>query len=221
VDEPRVLLADQDAAARTALRRVLEVGGFVVCGEAADAETAARVASSERPDLAVVEVRLPGNGLRACADIVADVPTAKVVILTSSTDDADLLAALQLGAAGYLGKDIELERIPTVLRAVLEGETALPRALVGRVIAELRDRRAAGRLRLADDRVVRLTGREWEVLGLLREGRSTAEVAEQLLISEVTVRSHVATVVKKLRVRDRAAAIRVLDQIGARDEPEL
>lgn len=215
----RVLLADDDREARAALRRALEREGFAVCGEASDAAQAVSIARAKRPHFALVEIRIPGNGLRATAEIVHELPDTAVVIVTASSDDADLFAALRLGASGYLHKDIELERIPHVLRAVLEGEVALPRSLVARVIDELRDRRGSGGLRLADDRAVQLTDREWEVLALLRDDLTTSEIADRLFIAQVTVRTHVSAVLKKLRVPDRAAAIRVLEEVEARDQP--
>jgi two-component system nitrate/nitrite response regulator NarL len=217
----RVLLADDDAATRAALRRVLEAHDFSVCGEAGDAAEAIAVARTERPDLALIEIRIPGNGLHATAEIVTELPDITVVIVTVSSENADLLAALRLGASGYLLKDIGLERIPNALRAVLDGETALPRSLVGRVVDELRRRGDSGRLRLTDDRAVRLTDREWEVLDLVRNGLTTQAIADQLFISPVTVRTHISVVLKKLGVPDRAAAIRVLEDVEARDQPEL
>jgi DNA-binding NarL/FixJ family response regulator len=218
---PQVLLADDDAAMRATLRGTLEGDGFRVCGEAPDAATATALARKHRPQFVLVEIRIPGNGLRVLADVAVELPDTAVVIITSSSSDADLLAALRLGAAGYLLKHAGVEQVPRALRAVGDGETALPRALVGRVIDELRGRRAGGRIRLTPDGAVRLTDREWEVLTLLGDGRTTAEIAERLFISQITVRTHVAAVLKKLRVPDRAAAIELLREIDGGAQPEL
>jgi DNA-binding NarL/FixJ family response regulator len=133
-------------------------------------------------------------------------------MLTVSRDDADLFDALRAGALGYLLKDTDPDRLPYALKGVLEGEAALPRALVARVIDEFRERGRRRRLPLAKQRGVELTGREWEVLELMREDLTTAEIAERLFISQVTVRSHIAAVLKKLRVPDRKAALKLLDE---------
>jgi DNA-binding NarL/FixJ family response regulator len=220
IEGQRVLLADDDVAIRTALRRVLESDGFSVCGEAEDAGTAVALARGERPDVVLIEVRLPGNGLRAVAEIGTQQPGVAVVVLSVSSDHSDVFAAFRGGASGYLLKDTDLDRIPLVLRAVLGGETALPRSLVGGVVNELR-RRAEGRVRLANDRAVRLTDREWEVLELLRGGLTTRQISAQLFISDVTVRTHIAATLKKLGVHDRSDAIIILEEIEAHEEPAV
>jgi DNA-binding NarL/FixJ family response regulator len=153
---------------------------------------------------------MPGNGIAAAASIVAEVPGTAVVMLTVSRNDADLFDALRAGAAGYLLKDIDPKRLPFALRGVLAGEAALPRALVARVLDEFRERSRHRVLSLRGQRGVDLTSREWEVLALLREGLTTAQIAERLFVSKVTVRRHVASVLKKLRVPDRKAALDLL-----------
>jgi DNA-binding NarL/FixJ family response regulator len=218
---PRVLLADGDASSRGRTRGALEHEGFTICAEADDSDGAIAQARTTRPDLALLEVRMPGNGLRAAADIASSCPEVAVVMLTTSRDETDLLTALRFGVSGYLLKDTDLERMPYALRAVLEGEVALPRSLVGAVIEELRGRRDPARLHLANERAVRLTDREWEVLMLLGEGLTTADVAQRLFVSQVTVRTHVAAAVKKLQVDDRAAAIDLLREVQSIDQPDV
>jgi DNA-binding NarL/FixJ family response regulator len=151
---------------------------------------------------------MPGDGIAAAGRIARSHPSVAVVMLTVSRDDADLFASLRAGAAGYLLKDTDPTRLPHALRGVLDGEAAVPRDLVARVIDEFRDR-TRRRLPVAE-RGVELTSREWEVLELLRTGLSTAQVAERLFVSKVTVRSHVAAVVRKLGVPDREAALRLV-----------
>ena len=208
----RVVIGDGDAESRAAVRGTLEASGMVVCGEGADVDTVVEVVCDERPDVALLAVRMPGNGLRAVAAIATAAPGVAIVMHTNSIDPDDLFAALRLGAVGYLPKDTDPERLPHVLRSVLAGEPALPRALVGRLIDELR-RRDSLELRLAGDRAVRLTDRQWEVVDLLRRGLSTPEIAERMFISEVTVRTHISGVLRTLRVRDRAEALRILEEV--------
>ncbi len=153
---------------------------------------------------------MPGSGIVAAREITAAVPETRVVMLTVSRDDDDLFEALRAGAAGYLLKDMDPDRVPHALEGVLAGEAALPRTLLVRVMDEFRDR-GRRRVRLPGRRGAELTEREWEVLQLLRDNLSTAEIAQRLYVSAATVRSHVASVIKKLRVDSRAAAVKLLD----------
>jgi DNA-binding NarL/FixJ family response regulator len=153
---------------------------------------------------------LPGGGIAAAARIGDLLPQTAIVMLTVSRDDADLFDALRAGASGYLLKDIDPDRLPVELESVLAGEAALPRGLVTRLVEEFRTRDHS-RLLLAGRRPgARLTNREWDVLELLRDGRSTGEIAARLAISPVTVRRHVSEILRKLRVVNRQAAIQLL-----------
>ena len=133
-----------------------------------------------------------------------------IVMLTASRDDRDLFDALRAGAIGYLLKDIDPDRLGVALRGVLSGEAALPRELMARVIEEFQGR-SSRRVLVRGRRGPRLTSREFEVLDLLRQGFTTEEVAKRLFISAVTVRGYVAAALKKLRVPDREAAFKLLD----------
>ena len=209
----RILLADDHPATRTGIRVALETGGFEVCAEAGDAEEAVQGALREEPDLCLLDVRMPGGGgIRAAAEISERVPSAAIVMLTVSLEESDLFDSLRAGADGYLLKDTDPDRLPFALQGVLDGEAALPRTLAARVIEEFRSRDGRRRLLLERRHGARLTAREWEVLEALRVGRSTAEMAEDLHVSPVTVRRHVSEIVRKLRVRDRAAAARLIER---------
>lgn len=208
----RVLLADDHGATRLDIRETLEgAEGFAVCAEAEDAATAIDAAVRTRPDLCLLDIRMPGNGIAAAWEITARLPETRVVMLTVSRDDRDLFGALRAGAAGYLLKDLDPARLPGTLMDVLRGEAALPGALVARVIEEFRDRAPRRRQIVAGDTTQALTSREWEVLDLMRRGSTTAEIARRLVLSQATVRSHVAAIMRKLRVPDREAAIRLLE----------
>lgn len=207
-----MILADDHAPTRAGVKGALERAGFRVLAEASDADGAVDAVERLRPDVALLDIHMPGNGISAAASIAqADAGTA-VVMLTVSRDDSDLFDALRAGALGYLLKDTDPDRLPHALQGVLGGEAALPRALVARVIDEFRERGRRRRLPLARQKGVELTSREWEVLELMREDLSTAEIAERLFISQVTVRSHIAAVLKKLRVPDRKAALKLLEE---------
>jgi DNA-binding NarL/FixJ family response regulator len=216
--EPRVLIADDHPPIRAAVRAVLEEYGFEVVAEAGDAQAAVDMAVRERPDACVLDIYIPGGGIRAAAEISAKLPETALVVLTFSRREEDLLAALRAGVSGYLLKDLAPERLPEALRSVLRGEAAIQESLVGTLIDEIRTSRR-GRVRVVDRLGAELTRREAEVLELLREEKSTGEIAYALSISEVTVRRHISEIVKKLRVRDRKEALRVVGERSIRSEP--
>lgn len=204
-----VVLADDHPSVRAGIRDTLEAGGFEVLAETADADAAVAAAVAHRPDLCVLDVHMPGSGINAAAKIVAACPDTAVVMLTVSEDDADLFQSLRAGAAGYLLKDTDPERLPLALEGVLRGEAALPRVLVSRLVGEFQSRSRRRMPLLRRPEGASLTPKEWEVLELLDQGRTTAEVAEQLGCAPVTVRTHVAAILKKLQVPDRDAALRL------------
>ena len=203
----RVVVADDHPPARESVRRALERGGFTVCGEASDAPGAVEITHRERPDVVLLDINMPGNGIRAAAEIAIALPDVTVVMLTVSRNDGDLFDALRAGASGYLLKDTDPARLPLALQGVLEGEAALPRTLTTRLIDEFR--RRGERRRQLGDAGAPLTSREWEVLECLADGLTTAEIAERLFVSKVTVRTHVSAILRKLRVQDREEAVRL------------
>jgi DNA-binding NarL/FixJ family response regulator len=202
---PRVLLAGADVPTRVGLRATLRRGGFAVVAEADDAAGALAAVELESPDVALVDVDLPGDGFDAVARMSRLRPGLRVVMLSGSPNGDELLMAVLAGATGYLGTDTSPARLPDALRGVLAGEVALPRRHSQRLLDELR-RRAARRATVSASATAPLTDREWDVLELLADGGSTAQMARRLRISEVTVRRHVSAVVAKLGVRDRAGA---------------
>jgi DNA-binding NarL/FixJ family response regulator len=207
-----VLIADDHAPTRADMREALERNErFTVCAEAADGAAAVEAALRERPDLCLLDIRMPGSsGIAATREITTRLPDTKVVMLTVSLDDDDLLNALRAGAVGYLLKDIDPDRLPYALNDALDGGAAIPRRLVARLVSEFRDH-GPRRRPVVTEPGYNLTSREWEVLGLLRDGLSTAQMASKLFVSKATVRSHVASVLKKLHLPDREA-LRKLNQ---------
>lgn len=207
---PRVLVADDHPPTRAGVRAVLEQDGFVICAEASSAHEAVEEALREAPDICLLDIHMPGSGIAAAAAITEALPNVAVVMLTVSDDDADLFDALQAGAAGYLLKNTNPARLPSALRGLMNGEAVLPRPLVAKLIAEFRDRSARRRLPIFGPRGVTLTSREWQVFELLREDVSTKEIAARLFISQATVRTHVAAILRKLRAPTREAAVKLL-----------
>jgi DNA-binding NarL/FixJ family response regulator len=205
----RVLIADDHAPTRADVRRVLDHDGrFEVCAEAVDAPGAVQAALHEQPDICLIDLGMPGNGMSAVWEIAARMPEAKIVILTISDQEDNLFVALRAGAIGYLPKTMNLNRLPDTLDGVCRGEAAMPRTLMARVLERFRRREPRWRQAVgAGQGRWRLTSREWEILDLLAQGRSTAEIAERLVISPTAVRVHIASIVRKLEVPDRAAAV--------------
>ena len=205
----RVVIADDHARMRGRVRDALESGGCDVCGEGATAADAVRLVQEHHPDVALLDIHMPGNGIQAARDIVRASPEVAVVMLTQSAEDEDLFDSLRAGASGYLLKDTDPTQLADRLRGVLAGEGAMSARLVARVMDEFRapTKRRFGRPTAA---AAKLSAREWEVMQLLSEGLTTDEVARRLFLSATTVRVHVSSVLKKLRVKDREGAFRLL-----------
>jgi DNA-binding NarL/FixJ family response regulator len=210
--KPRVLIAESQLPTRQGLRLLLQRNGFEVCAEAADAVAALRAALRERPALCLVDSHLAGGGVGVAGRICSRVPETEVVLLADKPDESELLEAVRVGASGYLPKNMNPEAFSRALHGALRGEPAFPRALLAPVLEEFRARHERRRLRLPGREVVDLSRRESEVLDLLRKGLATREIADRLDISPVTVRRHVGTLLAKLGVSDRAAALRLFDR---------
>ena len=186
-------------------------GRFEICAEAVDAASAVIDAVRTRPELCVLDVGVPGGGNQAAWEIKSRLPWTTVVMLSSSEDEDDLFGALRAGATGYLLKSMNLRRLPHALADAVSGKTAIPRELMSRVVAEFRDD-GPRRRRVLELGNVQLTSREWQVLDLLRLGFSTSEMAQRLYVSPATVRSHIASVLRKLGAPDRASLIELFEE---------
>lgn len=201
----RVLVADDHRPMRRLVAESLADDGFEVCWEAGDAVGAVEGATTQEPDICLLDISMPGNGIAAARIISDRVPEARVVMLTSSKETTDFLDALRAGACGYLLKSMNPESFGRALRAVLEGESALPREMTAALVDHYRHTR---RRRLyVDGHPVKLSEREWEVLELLCDGLSTADIARRTFVAPVTVRSHISALFKKLRVSSREEAV--------------
>jgi len=208
-DVLRVLIADDHPVMRAGVRAALEADSCEVVAEATDAAGAVTAARTHRPDACLLDIHMPGSGITAALEIRRLLPETFIVMLTGSRNDDDLFDALRAGASGYLFKDMNPDRLGSALRGVLAGEAALPRSLVLRVIEQFR---ASPRHHISPTKrsaTARLTPREVEVLDLMSGGLSTEEIAKRLFVAQVTVRTHISAILKKLRAPDREAAVRI------------
>jgi DNA-binding NarL/FixJ family response regulator len=205
----RVLIAAERRPARARLRLALEQDAR--CSEAENADAAVEAAVRERPDVCLLNLKAGANRLRATTEIVSRAPSVAVIVLTNNLDEDEFMAAMRGGAVGYLPQSLDTERLPQVVRSALDGEPAVPRRFVGRLLAELQSHTQARRtfVRVGNERVA-LTIRESEVVELLRGGATTAEIASELVIAPVTVRRHIGSIERKLGVTNRAGLVRLL-----------
>ena len=202
----RVLIADDHAQFRAMVAELLEEAGFDVCAQAATGDDAARKAIEHRPDVALLDIRMPGDGISAARRIAAALPDTRILMLTVSADSDDVLDALHAGAQGYVLKGATPEEIVDAVRAVHEGAAVIAPAVAPTVLREIRRTRDR-HLRIAAGTSVPLTEREWKILQLLDEGETTTAIASALFVAPVTVRSHILALNRKLEVRDRGEAV--------------
>jgi len=200
----RVLLVDDEELVRTGLRMILDAEpDLTVVGDAADGlEALARVRDCE-PDVVLMDIRMPRmDGLEATRRIVAE-SDARIVILTTFDLDEHVYAALAAGATGFLLKDAQATQLVQAIRVAAAGEALLAPTVTRRLITRFVEQRPTARPELPSD----LTRRETEILTLLAEGLSNAEIAERLFVGAATVKTHVARILAKLGVRDRVQAV--------------
>jgi DNA-binding NarL/FixJ family response regulator len=203
----RVLLVDDDHLMRAGLRSVLASDESIdVVGEAADGRSAVEAATRLKPDVLLMDVRMPNlDGIAATREILAGWPEAKIVILTTFEEDDYIFGALSAGAAGFLLKRTSPEELIAGLHTVVAGDALLSPSVTRRVIERMARQPAA--VTSADERLQELTPREREVLELIAKGLSNAEIAAAFVIEETTVKTHVKRILMKLRLRDRVEAV--------------
>lgn len=214
----RVVLADDQALMRMGFRMVLEAeDGIEVVGEASDGSSAVAQARALRPDVILMDVRMPGmNGIEATEAITAQCPATKVLILTTFDLDEYAFAGLKAGAAGFLLKDTRPADLAEAIRTVAGGEAVVSPRVTRRMLEMFASRLPdSGPVAQAEDpRVAALTPREREILVLMAHGLSNAEIAESLVVSATTVKTHVGNVLAKFNVRDRVQAVVVAYESG-------
>lgn len=193
----RVLIADR-VPTRVGIRLALD-GDVDICAEADNTEQAIRAAKREQPDLCLVGDDFAGDSIAAIRGICRAAPDTAVVVLAQTHDVDYLLDSVRAGAVGYVPGGIDAERLRRIVRAAAANEAVVPRSMVLELLLELRG---------GGSGTDSLTARESQVLGMLRRGHSTAEIADRLVIAPVTVRRHISELVRKLGVQDRAALTR-------------
>lgn len=200
-----VLVVDDAELFREALRAAFTQEGFDVVGVAADAMKGIDLAREHEPDIVMLDLLMPGmSGLEVVGSIIKASPKSRVVLLTASESAEDVLAAVKAGASGYLTKDTPLPRLVAAMNDVIEGGAAVSPAMGGKLFSALRDLlRHQG---ASAGRRTELTGRELEILTLVGEGQTSREIADQLYISENTVRNHVRNILDKLGLKSRFEA---------------
>ncbi|WP_328607490.1 response regulator transcription factor [Amycolatopsis sp. NBC_00345] len=210
---PRVVIADDQALVRTGFRMILASGGIDVVGEAADGAEAVSMDRALRPDVVLMDVRMPNvDGLEATRRILAQSPACRVLMLTTFDLDRYVYAALAVGASGFLLKDVTPEHLVAAVRLVNTGDALLAPSITRRLVERFASGPVAAPAVHRD--LTALTPRELEVLTLLGRGRSNAELATTLTLSEATVKTHVARIFAKLALRDRAQAVVLAYETG-------
>jgi two-component system NarL family response regulator len=202
----RVLVVDDQELFRRGLMLVLSgEEGIELVGEAGDGASAVRLASSTRPDVVLLDVRMPGlSGIATCALMAAQVPSARIVMLTASDEEADLYEAIKSGASGYLLKDASIDQVAEAVRLVADGQSLISPAMASKLLEEFKQ------LARPDPGVPdtpRLTARELEVLVQVARGHNNREIARTLFISENTVKNHVRNMLEKLQLHSRTEVV--------------
>jgi DNA-binding NarL/FixJ family response regulator len=203
----RVVLADDQSVVRAGFRVILELaGGIEVVGECADGPTAVRLARRLTPDVVCMDVRMPGgDGLAATREITSgDTHAPAVLVVTTFDLDEYVFGALEAGASGFILKDTEPDDLVDAVRRLARGQGLVDQAVTHRVIAEFARRRP---LRPATDAAHQLTAREMDIVRLLAQGMSNAEIARELVIETSTVKSHLGRAMAKIGVRDRLQTV--------------
>ncbi|WP_127359365.1 response regulator [Actinacidiphila soli] len=214
-EPPRVVIADDQALVRTGFGMILAADGIEVVAEAADGEQALEAVRRTRPDLVLMDIRMPGiDGLEATRRILSGAVTdpPRVIILTTFDLDRYVYAALTAGASGFLLKDVTPEHLVAAVRLVRSGDALLAPAITRRLVERFASRGTQAATLHRD--LAALTPRELEVLQSLARGLSNAELAARFRLSEATVKTHVARILAKLRLRDRAQAVVVAYETG-------
>jgi DNA-binding NarL/FixJ family response regulator len=192
-----VVIVDDEAMVRDGLRLILELGGVAVAGEARDGAEAFVVVSERRPDVVLMDLRMPGmDGVSAIRELAARGVSARVLVLTTYDTDTDVLPAIEAGATGYLLKDAPRDELIRAVKAAARGESVLSPSVASVVLGQVRSPAAEP-----------LSAREFEVLELVARGTTNREAAAKLFISEATVKTHLLHIYAKLGVNDRAAAV--------------
>jgi DNA-binding NarL/FixJ family response regulator len=200
----RVMLVDDHALVRSAVRGALAAPDIEVVAEASSAEAAVDLALRERPDVILLDVDMPGmSGLQLIRELRPRLPDTQIVMLSVSGDERNVLEAMRHGASGYLTKDLGPEALQRAVRGIRDGDLAMSRRMAARTLRRFIE---GGSASAEGSALSVLSSRELQVLGNLADGLTDREIAEALVISPRTVESHVSSILRKLEVRNRAEA---------------
>ncbi len=202
-----MIIVDDQELFRRGLTMLLAVEDDIeVVGEASDGIAATELAVGSVPDVVLLDVRMPkGSGIDACSSIKSAVPSAKIIMLTVSDEEADLYEAVKNGASGYLLKDASIDEVAQAVRVVADGQSLISPSMATKLLEEFKQISSPGRRN--DLMVPRLTDRELEVLRLVARGLSNRDIAKKLFISENTVKNHVRNILDKLQLHSRMEAV--------------
>ncbi|MDX1615606.1 MAG: response regulator transcription factor [Candidatus Promineifilaceae bacterium] len=205
----RLLVADDHALFREGLQALFSAtAGIVIVGEAATGEAAVALAEELQPDIVLMDINMPEvNGIEATRQILRINPTIGVIMVTMLEDDVSLFSAMRAGARGYILKGARHTELLQAIRAVAGGQALFGAAIATRIMGFFQDIAAYEAATLPQGAFPELTPRELEVLELIAQGANNSQIAEQLVISDKTVRNHITSIFSKLRVADRAQAI--------------
>lgn len=208
-DPIRVLVVDDHALFRRGLEMVLaQETDIEVVGEAGDAEAAVERAAELLPDVVLLDVRMPkGSGIEACVSIKEVAPSARIIMLTISDEEADLYEAIKAGATGYLLKEISIDEVAGAVRAVYDGQSLISPAMASKLLTEFALMAKRSNERSQQVPTPRLTERELEVLKLVARGLNNRDIARELFISENTVKNHIRNILEKLQLHSRMEAV--------------
>jgi NarL family two-component system response regulator LiaR len=214
----RAIVADNDPLARRTIKDALQLGDVTVIAEAANGREAIELCLHYRPDIVLMDLVMPEiDGIAATRRILQEIPGQLIIILTSSAEQDMGILSLRAGAAGFLSKEVDLEVLPRAIDGVLAGEAVFSRQLGRVLVEELRQQpeHSTGMRPVKSP----LTTREWEVIDLLSAARSTDEIADTLVLSQETVRSHVKNILRKLSARSRGEAVKIAEQMRGPSSP--
>ncbi len=213
-DNIRVVLVDDHPMLREGVASTLDAEpDFEVVGQGSNADEALELARDLLPDLIMLDVSMGGGGINAARAIAAACPIVKIIMLTVSEDEEDVLAALKVGARGYVLKGVSGPELVRIVRSINGGEPYVTPSLAASLLGELRDQRVDKKS--APDPLSELTDRERQILELVATGRSNKEIAEDLFLSEKTIKHYMTNILQKLQVRNRVEAALLAQKIAA------
>jgi DNA-binding NarL/FixJ family response regulator len=205
LEDVRVIVVDDHDLFRTGLRNLLEEHGVQVIGEAGNGQTAVRLVTELAPDVVIMDLNMPGlSGVEATRRLMTIAPLSRVVVLTISVDDEDVMNAVMAGACGYLLKDSSIDQLIAGIRAAAAGESLISPQIASKMLQRLRSQATSENA--AETIRAELSEREIQVLKLIANGKDNAQIAQDLFISPKTVKNHISNILMKLQIENRIQA---------------